>query len=228
MHSPFILFGPQHLVALAAVASGAILLSAVARHYPSRSRKIRLMLAAVIGVNESVHYLGTWLEGSLFPDGLPLHLSDITILLVLVVLVRYSQRLFELTWYFGIAGAIPALLTPDIRQSLVSLDSIQFFISHGLVVISLAVLTAGERHRPRKRSWLKVFLVLNVYAVLLFVVNNLLNTNYMYLLRKPEADTVLDFFGPWPWYILISDLLALIFFYVVWIPFRKTDVSPAG
>ena len=51
------------------------------------------------------------------------------------------------------------------------------------------------------------------------VVNTLLDTNFMYLRQKPNATTMLDLFGEWPWYILGGELLALVLFFVVMLPF---------
>jgi uncharacterized membrane protein YwaF len=40
-------------------------------------------------------------------------------------------------------------------------------------------------------------------------VNARFGTNYMYLRAKPEAPTLLDLLGPWPWYVLGGEIVAV-------------------
>jgi uncharacterized membrane protein YwaF len=42
----------------------------------------------------------------------------------------------------------------------------------------------------------------------------------MFLREKPEAASLLDLMGPWPWYILSGALLALALFAALDAPFR--------
>ncbi|MBM3790173.1 MAG: TIGR02206 family membrane protein, partial [Acidobacteria bacterium] len=46
--------------------------------------------------------------------------------------------------------------------------------------------------------------------------------NYGYLRRPPSQPSLLDYLGPWPWYILSLELIALCIFILLTLPFRKS------
>jgi uncharacterized membrane protein YwaF len=51
--------------------------------------------------------------------------------------------------------------------------------------------------------------------------NALTGGNYMFLSERPEAASLLDYMGSWPWYLLGAALLALAMFGLLDIPFRR-------
>jgi hypothetical integral membrane protein (TIGR02206 family) len=77
--------------------------------------------------------------------------------------------------------------------------------------------------RPTPGSIRRVFLATAALAVLVAPVNWMLGTNFLYLQGKPEGRSLMDFLGPWPWYIL-SLVPVCLFFLLLWYsPFWIAD-----
>jgi hypothetical integral membrane protein (TIGR02206 family) len=67
--------------------------------------------------------------------------------------------------------------------------------------------------RPDWRSYRIAVLGTISWGAMMFVVNQLAGTNYGFLNRKPSTASLLDVFGPWPWYVFVAS--GLIF--IVWV-----------
>lgn len=85
-----------------------------------------------------------------------------------------------------------------------------------------------EEYKPTARSLWKTFGLLNLYMVFIFGVNAITGGNYLFLAYKPANPSLLDFLGPYPWYILSLEFVVLAFFFLLYAPFalrkRKTAV----
>jgi len=57
--------------------------------------------------------------------------------------------------------------------------------------------------------------------LVVFGLNMLLGSNYMYLAHKPATASAIDFLGPWPLYLLWLELIALALFLLMALPFVK-------
>lgn len=57
--------------------------------------------------------------------------------------------------------------------------------------------------------------------------NLILDANYFWILGKPPTPSLLDYFGPWPWYIVTAAFFALAHFYTVYVPFQINDLRRA-
>lgn len=226
---PFRLFGPDHLAALAltlALAAGAVAL--VRRDRRGRAAlAIRALLAlALAGL--LVAELGTaarqgWLTWTML---LPLELCDAALLLALLVLWRQPRWAAELLWFWAGAGTLLAMLTPDVGEGFPSLWFVAFFGLHGLVVVSAAVAVFGLGLRPRPGAAGRAFLITLGWALVAGLANLALGTNFMYLRQKPGTPTLLDHFGPWPIYLLVSAALAAALFWLLAWPFAARRPRP--
>ena len=58
----------------------------------------------------------------------------------------------------------------------------------------------------------------NVYLVFSLIVNLLSGGNYFFTMRKPDAATILDYMGPWPWYLISGQILMVFLFFLLYLP----------
>ena len=231
---PFDTFGPEHwtyLVALAFIWTGVVWAGRVVLG-PRGQRRMVLVLAVVTLGQELVDDLiraprGVWELN----DDLPLHLCSLAMLVGVWALLTKRQRVFEVAYYWGLAAASQALITPDnSRWQLGELDVFWNFLSHGIVVLNVLWLVFVEGMRCRPGSWWRVFLITNVALIPIGIINLAIGANYFFICRKPGGSSPF-LVGEWPWYILGFEVLALAFFWVFSLPMsweaRKARTRPA-
>src|SRR5437660_9484513 len=81
---------------------------------------------------------------------LPLQLCDVAIFVAAAALWTRNQLLVEITYFWGLAGTLQALLTPDLgTQHFPSYPYFQYYVAHGGVVAAALLLVAGTRLHPR-------------------------------------------------------------------------------
>jgi hypothetical integral membrane protein (TIGR02206 family) len=214
------LLAPEHLVALAVIAVSTIVLVVAGRRRPGAWLKV---LAAVLVVDEVswwLFLLGGGQPGSRIELSLPLQLCDVAIFIAAGALWTRRQLLVEVTYFWGLAGTIQALLTPDLPQHFPSYPYFQYYIAHGGVVAAALILVVGLRQSPRRWAVARVAGLTVVYAALVGFVDAVTGADYMYLRSKPAGATLLDLLGPWPWYILSAAAIAVVLFAVLDAPFR--------
>jgi hypothetical integral membrane protein (TIGR02206 family) len=113
-----------------------------------------------------------------------------------------------------------AVLTQDLWEPFPSFSTVQFFIAHGLVLVAVLYLVWSGEARPRPGSVWRAMVGLNVFAAIAGIFDFAFRTNYMYLRAKPENPTLLDYFGVWPWYLAVSEIVAFALFTLLYAPFR--------
>lgn len=214
-------FGPVHLAVLGAVLALAASLAGLHRKWPALAAAIRYTLAILLCMNSVALYAGFAVHGEpLFPNHLPLELCDVSVWLMIAALITRRPALFDIAWYWAMAGAGNALSTPNFTENTL-FRWVQCFTSHGLIVVAALYLVGSGQLRPRRGSAAKALVAANLYAVIPGVCDYFYGTNYMYLRQKPPAATLLDVLGPWPWYIVVCEFVALGLFALLYLPFRR-------
>lgn len=218
------LFAPDHLLALLVVAVCAIVLVVAARKTPGPWIRVAAMVLAVVLVGAEI---GWWIflatTGSSdyqLASALPLQLCDAAIFIGAVALVLRTQILVEITYFWGLAGTLQALLTPDLPQGFPSFPYFQYYVAHGGIVIAALLLVFGMRLRPRRDAIWRVIAITLVYVAFVGAVDAATGLNYMYLRAKPATASLFDLMGPWPWYLVVATAVGVALFLVLDAPFR--------
>jgi len=205
---------------LGAIALSAVVLVVAARRWPGTWLRV---LAVVLVVDEVSWWVFVGAGG--VPDSelaysLPLQLCDVAIFVAAAALWTRRQLLVEVTYFWGLAGTVQALLTPDLPEHFPSYPYFEYYIAHGGVVCAALLLVVGMRRHPRPWAAVWVMALTIAYAALVGALDAVTGANYMYLREKPSAPTLLDLLGPWPLYILAGTGLAVILFAILDAPFR--------
>ncbi len=215
------LFGITHLAIIGAIVLIAAVLAWLQRLWPA-SKALRLSLALML-LADTLWWNGylAWYGQISIRASFPVELCDLALYLTIIVLFTLSAVAFDLAYYFALAGTSMAVLTPDLWERFPSLATVQFFVAHGLVVAAVLYLVWSRQARPRAGSVWRAMVGLNVWAAIDAAIDCIFKTNYMYLRAKPAHASLLDLLGPWPWYIVIAEGVALAFFLLLSLPFRR-------
>ncbi|WP_342561877.1 TIGR02206 family membrane protein [Paenibacillus sp. FSL R7-0345] len=221
----FIMFSAPHFIALAIAAGLCLLLFAARfalRTRPVLRNSVRWLLIIVLLASEGglhVWYLSHDIWTS--RNSLPLELCGITLLLSAVMLLTRSRLLYSFLYFAGIGGACIALLTPNLVYPFPHFRFLLFFTAHIAIVLASLFMTWAYGFRPVWRSLLFTMLCLNLIAVIVFGLDKLLDANYMFLAHKPSTFSVLEYFGPYPYYLLVEEAFAFIIFLLMFLIFFK-------
>ncbi|MDO3409076.1 TIGR02206 family membrane protein [Saccharibacillus sp. CPCC 101409] len=221
--SPFSVFSPAHLVSLGAFLLAAALLlifRRAIRAKPKRTLILRLTLLALLAAAEaSLHiwYIARGVWNARFT--LPLELCSLMLLAAILMLLTRSRFLAGLVFFAGIGGALQALITPNLAYAYPHFRFVQFFVAHAAIILSALYMVWIERFRPTWHTILSAMLSLNALALVVYLLDRLLDANYMFLRGKPDTPSVLDMLGDYPLYIVAEELLALFTFTTLYILF---------
>ncbi len=219
------------LSVLAAVIAG-VVLCVEARRRPGRwtvraARCLGGILAAdAVSYGVSLAVRGEWSPST----SLPLALCNMAVLVAVAACWWRTRLLVELTWFWGMAGTIQAVVTPDLDVAFPHLVFFEYVIGHLGIVLAAVFLVVGMRIPPRPKAVPRVFAVTAAYTTFVGLVDAATGANYMFLRRPPPQWTLLRVLGPWPWYVVSALPVAVVLLVVLDAPFwaaRRRRRPPA-
>ena len=227
MEDKFILFSNEHLITVGIGFISCILLVFLGFFTEKKATFAKIVAIAVLGVKIAELLFRHHYYGETVAELLPLHLCPIVIILSIFMMFFHSEVLFQPVYFWSI-GAFFAILMPDIRDGMSNFASQSFFITHFFILFSTAYAFVHFRFRPTKAGFLCSFLLLVTIAFIMYFVNNKLGTNFLYVNHPPVTKSLMDFMGPWPYYIFSLAGIDIAISFFMYLPFRKNKKSKYG
>ncbi|WP_431137063.1 TIGR02206 family membrane protein [Psychroserpens mesophilus] len=219
---------PEHLLPIGIAVLCSFLLIRFAKQSSDQKLKLTLFNGLAVFVSLSVlsfHVYHICFKSYDLKTDLPLYLCSLIALLIPVFSYFRRYWMFEILVFWIIAGTIQGVITPDIAVGFPSFDYFRYWIVHlGLLsIIFYAVFVF--KMKPKFISIFKSFFALQLYVVFMVVINFLLDANYFYLNQKPKSASLLDYFGEWPYYIIIAQLIIIPLFLIIYVGFYLSSIK---
>lgn len=224
---PFQFYSVSHNTALIIIAALILMLYLFRHVFKSKSLDpyIRYSMAVFLVLFEIALYIWYFRFNQWSADAtLPFQLCSMTFMLSIIMLISKNYAVYEFIYFAGLGGAAQALLTPAaILSDFPNFTYYYFFIAHGGIVLTCLYMTWVIGYRPRFKSIWKTMLILNLYMGFAVIINKLTGGNYLFISHKPAEASLLDYLGPWPWYIVSMEAAALVIFIILYLPFALMD-----
>ena len=191
---------------------------------PQKLRRIERIFAGSLLIMDVLYYIWLFQAGRWnVSNSMPLELCSISLAMTIILLWTGNKHVYDFVFYAGIGGALQAVATPVLDMGFPHFRYFHFFYTHIGIVITALYFTWVKGYRPTFKGIIKTMVALNVLLPIVFAINVFLQGNYMFLRMKPANGSILDFLGPYPWYILSLEVVAFSTFVVLWLVFRKKE-----
>jgi hypothetical integral membrane protein (TIGR02206 family) len=227
-------FGATHAVVLVVFVVFTCAIVALRRR--ARGERGRRRVDGALAVLTGLTWLvvnGWWfLPGHFDPAfSLPLHVCDVTGLVVPVVLVWPRRWLRAILYFWGLGLSLQGFIQPDLRDG-PHLPGFWLFWANHYVVVGLSIYDLAARaYRPRWRDFAVSVVAGLGYVAVVLPIDVIFGLNYGYLgPGRPHQPTLIDHLGPWPWRLgVIFGLVALVWVVMVlpWELSRRRANTPA-
>lgn len=225
----FVIFSIAHMGAVMGLCFLILLLFISRKKWSIQPKNMRLMerfFALSLLVIEVLYHV--WLfqsERWNWNNSLPLELCSISLVMTIVLLWTGNKHVYNFVFYAGIGGALQAVATPVLDLSFPHFRYFHFFYTHIGILVTALYFTWIKGYRPTFKGLIKTMVALNLLLPAVVAINFLLQGNYMFLREKPMNGSLLDYLGPYPWYIISLEVVTFLIFVCLWLLFRIKDAD---
>jgi len=220
MQPDFKLFGVAHCVAIMTTVVAAVVLTRYARKNSGKGelKRVRYTMAGLLVMAVSLDPILTLVRygtgefgwGLVLDSALPLYLCDVVSVILAIALVRKSQRLAEIGYLWGLAGTVQGLITPTLH-----FEFPVFFLQHGGVPVAAGFLVWGLGIVPQKGAFVRAIYWSWGYMAVVMCINWMIGKNYGFLNGLPKVDTLFNYMGPYPYYLLTLQGVAFTLYFIL-------------
>ena len=158
-----------------------------------------------------------------FLDFVPLHLCIVSGFLFPVLVFTQNKLLWNLSYSVLMPGAVVAIITPENTLNFYHAYGwmpLVYFVWHVLVVAIPVMQVASGKLVPDIKLFPRVILILGGYAVLVYIFNKKMDSNFLYL-NNAARGTPLEFFQDWlgnPGYLIPLAVLVILICFLMFLP----------
>lgn len=217
----YAMFSLEHLIYILGYGGLAVLLVYVPKIFKLDVNKFAKITGYVILLDKFLElFYRHMVLGETVIRVIPLNMCNYTMVLAGIMMITRDKRIFPLVYFWSI-GVPLALATPDVFYTFPNPQNISFFITHFYIYFSVFYGFKYFGFKINFEGLKKAFIYLNVIIVILFFLNLLIGSNYMYL-RSPAPKSPMEILGPWPYYIIGLEITMIILFALMYFPHRNS------
>ena len=209
------------LIATAIIGACSFLFSKLGVH----GRTVMLNALSVLMVaDELLKHIGNVALDSWSVNYLPLHLCSVNIFLCVAYSFTKSKTIAKLLYCLGAPGAVLALLLPTwTNQPVLNFMHLHSYTVH-ILLLMFPILLVVDGLRPSIKDVPKCFVCVVGYAIPLYFVNKLLDTDFLFLngARKTPFEDLVALIGD-PWYVPLMLLLFALLAFLMCLPWTRIE-----
>ncbi|MEC9485782.1 MAG: TIGR02206 family membrane protein [Candidatus Izemoplasma sp.] len=179
----------------------------------------RYIVATVFLVLYGSHYILRFRLYGFDTIILPFQLCSISMFLAIILLYTKNKVLYSFVLYTGVLGGLISLLTPIIGYDSGYYRYYQFYMAHGLLILTPIYFTAVHNFFPNYKNTMISFYILQGLIVFMGAFNVFYGTDFMFVFLDPskiDKFPAIRYFGGIPYYIILGEFAVIASFYLMY------------